>query len=180
VKSRRFRLAPHRGRVSNPELRVRGWVFWGAPTEKESAEQVTTTPGRSGTDLPGLRAAYDEDPSVRIVIDHFAARQYNQNITELDTLRNKLEHAGTPVEKPGLIRALRRLDALGVGRFLLGGRGQATRFEWPEKSLTVRSLATDATTAQPSWKPHRARTTEFFRARRPKTQKRPDRLCSFV
>ena len=120
------------------------------PTEEDSAEQVTTTPARAGTDLAGLRAAYEEDAVVRIIIDHFAARQYNQNVTELDTLRNKLEHAGTPVEKPALIRALRRLDALGVGRFLLGRRGQATRFEWHEKSLAVRSLATDATIAQPA------------------------------
>jgi hypothetical protein len=120
------------------------------PTEQDSAAQVTTTPASGGIDLAGLRAAYDEDPSVRIIIDHFAARQYNQNITELDTLRNKLEHTGTPVEKATLVRALRRLDALGVGRFLLGRRGQPTRFEWHEKSLTVRSLATDATTAPPA------------------------------
>ena len=109
---------------------------------------VTTTPAHAGTDIPGLRAAYGEDTAVRNIIDHFASRQYNQNTTELDTLRNKLEHSGTPVEKPGLIRALRRLDALGVGRFLLGRRGQPTRFEWHEKSLTVRSLATDEPPAQ--------------------------------
>ena len=56
----------------------------------------------------------------------------------------------TPLEKPALIRALRRLDALGVGRFLLGRRGQPTRFEWHEKSLTVRSLATDEPAGQPA------------------------------
>jgi serine/threonine protein kinase len=109
---------------------------------------VTTTPAHAGTDIPGLRAAYGEDTAVRNIIDHFASRQYNQNTTELDTLRNKLEHSGTPVEEPGLIRALRRLDALGVGRFLLGRRGQPTRFEWHEKSLTVRSLATDEPPAE--------------------------------
>src|ERR1035441_6542730 len=121
---------------------VRGWPPWAA------GPPVTTTPARAGTDIPGLRAAYGEDTAVRIIIDHFASRQYNQNTTELDTLRNKLEHSGTPVEKPALIHALRRLDALGVGRFLLGRRGQPTRFEWHEKSLTVRSLATDEPPAQ--------------------------------
>jgi hypothetical protein len=121
-----------------------------APPSLEAGEQITTTPARSGTDTAGLRAAYAEDPAVRVIIDHFASRQYNQNVTELDALRDKLERNGTPVEKPHLIRALRRMDALGVGRFLVGRRGQATRFEWHEKSLTVRNLATDQTSAQPA------------------------------
>jgi hypothetical protein len=87
---------------------------------------------------------------VRIIIGHFASSRYNQNTVELDALRNKLEHSGPPVEKPALIRTMRRLDALGVGRFLLGRRGQPTRFDWHEKSLTVRSLATDETPGQPA------------------------------
>ncbi len=113
------------------------------PPGPDAVEQITTTPARSGTDLAGLRAAYLEDPAVHVIIDHFASRQYNQNVTELDALRDKLERSGTPVDKPELIRALRRIDALGIGRFLVGRRGQATRFEWHEKSLTVRKLATD-------------------------------------
>jgi hypothetical protein len=113
------------------------------PPSPGAGEQITTTSGRSGTDIAGLRAAYEEDPAVRVIIDHFASRQYNQNVTELDGLRDKLERNGTPVEKPHLIRALRRMDALGVGRFLVGRRGQATRFEWHEKSLNVRELAKD-------------------------------------
>jgi len=120
------------------------------PPSAEAGEQVTTTPARSGTDVAGLRAAYAEDPAVRVIIEHFASRQYNQNVTELDALRDKLERNGTPVEKPHLIRALRRMDALGVGRFLVGRRGQATRFEWHEKSLTVHKLAADEASAQPS------------------------------
>jgi 5-methylcytosine-specific restriction endonuclease McrA len=124
-----------------------------APTTQPSpdpVEHITTTPTRSGTDIVGLRAAYAEDTAVRVIIDHFASRQYSQNVTELDALRDKLERNGMPFEKPHLIRALRRLDALGVGRFLVGRRGQATRFEWHEKSLTVRKLATDQASVQPA------------------------------
>jgi hypothetical protein len=119
------------------------------PAGPLAAEQETT-PARSGTDIAGLRAAYVEDTAVRVIIDHFAHRQYNQNVTELDALRDKLERSGTPIDKSDLVRALRRMDALGVGRFLVGRRGQATRFEWHEKSLTVRKLATDETNAHPS------------------------------
>jgi hypothetical protein len=120
------------------------------PPSSESIEQMATTPAHSGTDTAGLRAAYAEDLAVRAIIDHFAGRQYNQNVTELEALRDKLGRSGTPVEKAHLIRALRRMDALGVGRFLVGRRGQTTRFEWHEKSLTVRKLASERASAQPA------------------------------
>ncbi len=120
------------------------------PASPERIEQITTTPALSGTDVAGLRAAYAEDLAVRVIVDHFASRQYNQNVTELDALRSKLERNGSSIEKSDLIRALRRMDALGVGRFLVGRRGQPTRFEWHEKSLTMRKLATDQSSAQPA------------------------------
>lgn len=94
-----------------------------------------------GIDFDGLRAAYNEDPIVRLILDHFASRQRNQNTTEIDALLDALDRTGTSAEKPLLIRAFRRLDALGIGRFVSGRRGHATRFEWREKSLGVRNLA---------------------------------------
>ena len=72
--------------------------------------------------------------------------QYKSSLTtstELYVLCAKLVRSSMPVDRSRLILALRRMDALGVGRFLLGRRGKATRFEWHEKSLTVRKLATD-------------------------------------
>ena len=93
------------------------------------------------TDLNGLAVAYTQDANVRLIIDHFANRQNNQYITEIETLLNALARAGTPSEKTSLIHAFRRLDALGIGRFVAGRRGHPTRFEWREKSLTVREMA---------------------------------------
>lgn len=104
-------------------------------------DQITTTPPAEGADVVGLRSAYAEDSAVRIIADHFAGRQYNQNVTELEVLLGKLQRNGAELEKHDLIRAFRRMDALGVGRFLVGRRGQPTRFEWHEKSLSVRQLA---------------------------------------
>jgi hypothetical protein len=104
-------------------------------------ESHQTTEAGSGTDIGGVCAAYAEDPDVRLIIDHFAGRQRNQNTTEIEALLDALARAGTPSEKPALIHAFRRLDALGIGRFVAGRRGHATRFEWREKSLTVRDLA---------------------------------------
>ena len=115
-----------------------------APVDEGPDEQVksdTTTEVSSSTDLGDLCAAYNEDSDVRLIIDHFASRQRNQNTTEIDGLLDALARAGTPSEKPALIHAFRRLDALGIGRFVAGRRGHATRFEWREKSLAVRNLA---------------------------------------
>ncbi|MGA3213932.1 MAG: hypothetical protein ABSD20_21700, partial [Terriglobales bacterium] len=111
------------------------------PPESQEGGTAATTEAQAGMDLGGLSAAYNEDPVVRLILDHFASRQRNQNITEVEALLDALARAGTPSEKPALIHAFRRLDALGVGRFLAGRRGHPTRFEWRERSLTARDLA---------------------------------------
>jgi hypothetical protein len=110
----------------------------GPDTEVESDVTIN---GESVTDVGGLSAAYNEDSDVHLILDHFANRQRNRNVTEIEALLDTLARASTPSEKVALIRAFRRLDALGVGRFVTGRRGHPTRFEWREKSLTVRDLA---------------------------------------
>jgi hypothetical protein len=124
-------VAPPGGPLTEPE----------GESPDSQAELDATTSKSSVTDLAGLSAAYNEDSNVRLILDHFADRQRNRNITELEALLGILARAGTPSEKPALINAFRRLDALGVGRFVTGRRGHATRFEWREKSLTLRDLA---------------------------------------
>jgi hypothetical protein len=91
-----------------------------------------------GIDVTGLRSAYVEDDSMRLVIDHFASRQRNQKITEVDTLVDALHRSGTTLARHTVVKVFRSLDALGVGRFIPGRRGHSTRFEWYEKSLYVR------------------------------------------
>ncbi len=105
-----------------------------------SGEQVTPP---AGIDIVGLRSAYNEDASVKLVIDHFASRQRNHNVTEVDPLVDVLDRAGTPSLRGAVIRAFRCLDSFGVGRFISGRKGHATRFEWYQKSLSVRERATD-------------------------------------
>ena len=112
-----------------------------------SAEEATDTPQsatpRAGADMAGLRAAYREDPELRLIVDHFGSRQRNQHQTDINAFVRSLGRADTPVARSAVLRAFRRLDALGVGRFILGRRGQETRFEWYQKSLSVRDLAAE-------------------------------------
>jgi len=97
--------------------------------------------GRRGLDLGGLREAYRQDESVRLIIDYFAGRDRNQNETQLERLKDLLEREGSALSRSAIIRALRSLDMLGIGRFIPGRKGHATRFEWHEKSRSVRGLA---------------------------------------
>ncbi|HWB82946.1 MAG TPA: hypothetical protein VG675_02315 [Bryobacteraceae bacterium] len=114
-----------------------------APFRTSEASEQSAKQLPLGTNIAKLKAAYAEDPAVRAIIDHFASRQRNRSSIEVNALHDKLARSSTPVGKQDLIRALRLMGTVGVGRFLVGRRGQATRFEWYEKSLTVRKLATD-------------------------------------
>lgn len=85
-----------------------------------SGEQVTPC---AGIDIVGLRSAYNEDASVRLVIYHFASRQRNHNVMEVDPLVDALDRAGTPTLRDTATQAFRCLDSFGVGRFIPGRRG---------------------------------------------------------
>jgi hypothetical protein len=98
---------------------------------------------RPAIDIPALRSAYQEDETLKLILDHFAGRQRNQNITEVDALVSALHRSDISLHRSLIVRAFRSLDALGIGRFITGRRGHATRFEWYEKSTSIRALATE-------------------------------------
>ena len=98
----------------------------------------------SAPNLEGLRTAYQTDATVRLLVDHFASRQRNQNVSPVDTLERALNAASTPLARHLIIDGLRHLDTLGVGRFVPGRKGYPTRFEWKVRSLQTRALATGA------------------------------------
>jgi hypothetical protein len=96
----------------------------------------------SGLNLESLRSKYHQDAAVRLLVDHFGSRQRNQAVSPVDTLERALEAADTPLSRPQIIDALRKLDEAGIGRFIPGRKGYPTRFEWRVKSLQIRALAT--------------------------------------
>jgi hypothetical protein len=114
-----------------------------AHEDRETEPSNLPVTPRPGTDLPALRSAYQEDESLKLILDHFAARQRNQNITEVDALVSALHRSGISLDRYAVVRAFRCLDALGIGRFITGRKGHATRFEWHEKSMSIRALATE-------------------------------------
>lgn len=109
--------------------------------ENEAVPTDSEITPRGDVDVVGLRDAYSKDEGIRLVIDHFAARERNQHVTNADTLVSALQRSKTPLSRPVVTRSLRSLDALGLGRFVAGRRGYATRFEWHEQSLSIREMA---------------------------------------
>lgn len=129
--------SPSQRNFGSPDGRIDGSSD---DVEEVFTDEPSTAP-RLGVDLIGLCATYREDVSVRAIVDHFASRERNQNETQVDRLETLLEREGSTLSRSAIIRAFRRLDILGIGRFIPGRKGHATRFEWYEKSLSVRSLA---------------------------------------
>ncbi len=97
-------------------------------------------------DLVELRTVYRDDGEVRLIIDHFANRENNQKVSPVDALVGALHRAKTPLSRHAVVRVFRSLDALGIGRFIPGRKGYASRFQWSERSRSVRGMAS----SQPS------------------------------
>jgi len=119
-----------------PPANARTFADPGDPRDPTIATDST------GLNLEGLRSAYRQDAAVRLLVDHFGSRQRNQTVSPVDTLERALDAVGTPLARHLIIDGLRRLDAVGVGRFIPGRKGYPTRFEWRVKSLQTRVLAT--------------------------------------
>jgi len=115
--------------------------------ENEAVSAETEITPRGDADVVGLRDAYGKDEGIRLVIDHFAARERNQHVTNADSLVSSLRRSKTPLPRSAVIRVLRSLDALGLGRFIAGRKGYPTRFEWHERSLSIRDMASQETVA---------------------------------
>ena len=127
--------------VDRPET-----THWNAGEFSEEQVEAEQAPeleaefdSRQGLDSASVRMAYLEDQEVRLVIDHFGQRERNQRVTPVDTLVPALQRAKTPLSRLAVIRVLRSLDALGLGRFIPGRKGRQTRFEWRVETLFVRS-----------------------------------------
>jgi hypothetical protein len=61
------------------------------------------------------------------IFNHFVTRQRNRKVESVDKLV-RICSAGTT--RTAVISVLRQLEAAGLGTFVAGRRGHASRFEW--------------------------------------------------
>jgi len=58
-----------------------------------------------------------------------------EDVTDVDTVRNKLELKGRSVERSEVIELFKEVDRNGLGRYVIGRRGRPTRLEWARTVL---------------------------------------------
>lgn len=98
-------------------------------------------PGAGHLEVSELARLYSSDSTVRALCDHMAARDNNQRETKLERLLQRIDREGYSSDRSQVIAALRRLEAVGCGRYVEGRRGWPSRFVWSIPSRTVSGFA---------------------------------------
>ena len=80
-----------------------------------------------------LQALYRTSVPASKLLDNFASRRRDRKIIEVD----RLEQIHPDVTRTEIIDILKKLDEFGLGHFLVGRRGAASRFEW---DVTMQSV----------------------------------------
>ena len=93
-----------------------------------------------------LHNLYEQDAQARAVLDHFANRERNQNVSPVRRLMANVAHEGVSLSRGQIVNVLRNLDGLGVGKFIPGRRGYESRFEWRVSSKSVGQVAAGEST----------------------------------
>jgi hypothetical protein len=88
---------------------------------------------------PALQKLYREDATVRVLFEALGQRSRCGPETEADMLTEIAK-----VEYGDLIAALRLLDKIGVGSFIVGRRSRKTRFEWSIPAIEAAKAAMDS------------------------------------
>jgi len=78
-----------------------------------------------------LKRLYSGNRAIKALLNNASKRKHNVSTTNVDRLMALLiNEENTVVGRQELIKALRELETLGCGRFIIGRRGQPSRFEW--------------------------------------------------
>lgn len=89
-----------------------------------------STKGQTSPDVNGLRRLYRGDALAQRFFDHLAARSKNARETTVDRLLHVLSRDGQDVARRDLIGLLQALQEHDAGEFIVGRRGQPSRFRW--------------------------------------------------
>lgn len=103
-------------------------------------------------------------PDFRELFEILSLWQRNQRSIDLDDFvrRFKDENIASELEQRKLsIEFFKKLDACGVGNFLVGRRGKSTRFIWRDAMLDVAQIALDKETTQNNLPEQVERTTNI-------------------
>ena len=95
----------------------------------------------NGVDAKELGLFYRDSPTAKVLLDYLAARKKNSAKTDVDRLEQVLRQEGHSVARKDIISVLKRLEDLHCGQFVVGRRGQPSRFEWAVQMSDLGSAA---------------------------------------
>jgi len=84
----------------------------------------------SGFDLEALKRSYHRYPGVKAILDYTANRKNNSSELTADRFEAVLRKDGIELSRNEIISGFKELALLGFGEFVVGRRGQPTRFVW--------------------------------------------------
>lgn len=84
----------------------------------------------NGIDVSGLRNLYSDNACAKAILDYVASRKKNSGKTDVGRLEIVLRQEGGKFSRREVIAALKQLEELHCGFFIIGRRGQPSRFEW--------------------------------------------------
>jgi len=79
-------------------------------------------------DISALRRLYNQDPAIKAILDYAAGRKNNSaevTVDRLETILAKEVRGRQPI-----VDALKALEEIGLGTFMVGRRGGVSRLEW--------------------------------------------------
>jgi hypothetical protein len=95
-------------------------------------------------DIDMLRAYYKTDSAAKTVLDHFAARQRNANVTKVESLASALDRKGADLGYYEIVKVLKALCEMNFGTYTTGRRGHKSRVNWRVSTTTLGQAAAGA------------------------------------
>ena len=83
-----------------------------------------------------IRALYGSDPSAQALFDWTAQRSRDATATSIDRICNQLD-----ISRGEAVALAKRLQEAGCGEFIVGRRGQKSRFNWNYSCISLGQAA---------------------------------------
>lgn len=92
-------------------------------------------------DINGLRRLYNKNSCARALLDYVATRKYNSMETTVNRLESVMARLGGDCSRRDIVSVLKELEELKCGEFIIGRRGQPSRFQWAVEMVSVGQAA---------------------------------------
>src|SRR6266566_8268956 len=88
-----------------------------------------------------IKNLYGDNECAKAILDYASSRSRNSSVTNVDRLTWVISRDGRTFSRREVIEVLKALENLGCGKFVIGRRGQPSRFEWEVQMIGVGKVA---------------------------------------